>query len=133
MLSGKELAAALREAMRKKTVGPSEVAREFRVTQPSVSGWLIDGRIAKKHIPKLLSYFADVVGPDHWGLPITKREFDMLLSFRELAEPAQEAIAETVRQAAARHREEAVALEVALSAAVAPKPKRRKPPEQAAA
>ena len=90
MLSGQELAAALRLAMHEKHVGPTEVARAFEVRQPSVSGWMKDGRIAKKHIPHLLSYFADVVGPDHWGLPFTRQEFEAVLLFRQLPPEARQ-------------------------------------------
>lgn len=68
MLSGAELGAAIREAMRLKGVTQAVVAREFGVTQPSVSDWLKYGRIDKAHISHLVAYFSDVVGADFWGL-----------------------------------------------------------------
>lgn len=68
MLYGDELARALTEAILKKGVTDSEVARAFGVKPPSVFEWKRHGRIHKRHIPKLLSYFQDVVVPEHWGL-----------------------------------------------------------------
>lgn len=69
MFSGAELAAALKSAMAAKRVTQDEVAREFGIRQPSVAEWCKFGRIAKKHIPHLVEYFSDQVGPTHWGLP----------------------------------------------------------------
>lgn len=71
MLTGKELGDALARAMATKQVNQPAVAKEFGVQQPSVSEWIRFGRIAKKHIPHLVEYFSDVVGPEHWGLPPT--------------------------------------------------------------
>lgn len=69
MLKGKELGAAFKEAVARKKVRQREVAAEFGVKQSSVSEWARYGRISKEHIPHLVSWFADVVGPEHWGLP----------------------------------------------------------------
>lgn len=69
MLTGKELGAALEAAMERKQVRQHHVAAEFGIKQPSVSEWIKYGRIGKRHIPHLVTYFADVVGPEHWGLP----------------------------------------------------------------
>lgn len=68
MLYGKELATALASAIELKGVTDADVARAFSVRPPSVFEWKQTGRMHKKHIPKLLSYFQDVVGPEHWGL-----------------------------------------------------------------
>jgi len=68
MLTGTELGAALKEAMRLKKVTQQHVATEFGIKQPSVSEWTRFGRIGKEHVSHLVSYFSDVVGPDHWGL-----------------------------------------------------------------
>lgn len=68
MLTGKELGAALVEAMKLKGVGPTEVARAFGVKPPSVKDWQEFGRIHKKHLPGLIQYFSDVVTAEHWGL-----------------------------------------------------------------
>lgn len=84
MLSGKDLGTALADAMRKKGVNQPTVAAEFEISQPSVSEWIKYGRIAKKHIPHLVDWFADVVGPEHWGLPPIWRQ-DRPLSARALA------------------------------------------------
>lgn len=68
MLTGKQLGAALREAISLKQVSIAEVAREFGVKGPSVYDWLKYGRIGKPHLEHLVTYFADVVPPSHWGL-----------------------------------------------------------------
>lgn len=68
MLTGKELGIALADAMKRKGVGPTEVARAFGVKPPSVKDWQEFGRIHKKHLPGLIQYFSDVVPPEHWGL-----------------------------------------------------------------
>ena len=68
MLSGEKLGQALKEAMRLKKVTQAQVGKEFGIAQPSVSNWLKTGRIDKTHIEHLLTYFSDVVGPEHWGL-----------------------------------------------------------------
>lgn len=60
---------ALALAIRLKGVSKTEVARHFGVAAPSVHGWLRYGRISKEHIDGVVAYFADVVGPEHWGLP----------------------------------------------------------------
>lgn len=70
MLSGEHLGAAIRSAMKLKGVTQGQVAAEFGIKQPSVSEWLKTGRVAKEHIAHLVSYFSDVVGPEHWGLAV---------------------------------------------------------------
>jgi transcriptional regulator with XRE-family HTH domain len=69
MYTGEKLGSALREAMRLKGVTQAEVADAFGVTQPSVSEWLRYGRIGKRHITRLVEWFSDKVGPEHWGMP----------------------------------------------------------------
>lgn len=71
MHTGAELGGALKVAIQKKGVTQKDVATAFGITQPSVSEWIKFGRIGKQHIPLLVGYFADVVGPEHWGLPRT--------------------------------------------------------------
>lgn len=68
MLEGKELGAAITTAMEKKKVGPTVLAAAFDIKPPSVSDWKARGCVSKKHLPRLIAYFSDVVGPDHWGL-----------------------------------------------------------------
>jgi len=68
MLTGEQLGRAIRAAIKKKGVTQKAVASEFGVTPPSVQDWLNRGVIGKDKLPKLWSYFADVVGPEHWGL-----------------------------------------------------------------
>lgn len=100
MLTGPELGQALIEAMKLKDVTQKDVAAQFGIKQPSVSEWRTHGRIAKSHIPKLLDYFSDVVGPDHWGLPFSAREFQMILAMRKLPEKAQEELLAKTKKAA---------------------------------
>lgn len=68
MLSGEQLGAAIAAAMKAKGVTQVQVAAEFGVKQPSVSSWVLTGRIGKRHLQHLIDYFANVVGPEHWGL-----------------------------------------------------------------
>ena len=68
MLTGKQLGAAIAEAIQKKRVKKADVARHFNVSPPSVQGWCDTGRIGKERLPELWDYFSDVVGPAHWGL-----------------------------------------------------------------
>ncbi len=68
MLTGKELGDALRAAIEKKKVTKKAVADHFGVKPPSVQDWMNFGRIGKKHLNELVSYFSDVVGPEHWGI-----------------------------------------------------------------
>jgi hypothetical protein len=69
MLTGIELGQALEAAIKLKGVSKAAVARHFGVKPPSIQDWIKYGRINKSHINGLVEYFADVVGPEHWGLP----------------------------------------------------------------
>lgn len=71
MHTGKQLGDAIRAAMELKGVKQQAVAEAFGVKQSSVSEWLSFGRLHKKHLTRLVDYFSDVVGPEHWGLPKT--------------------------------------------------------------
>jgi hypothetical protein len=68
MLTGKELGAAIEAARVKKGVTKRALAEHFGVRPPSVQDWVQRGTIGKEKLPMLWSYFADVVGPSHWGL-----------------------------------------------------------------
>ncbi len=68
MLKGKELGAAIGEAIARKGVSKAEVARHFGIQAPSVDGWVKTGRISKDKLPELWAYFSDVADPEHWGL-----------------------------------------------------------------
>lgn len=68
MLTGKELAAAIRRAMDLKGTRPVDLANHFGIRAPSVQGWLKNGTVGKARLPELWLYFSDVVGPDHWGM-----------------------------------------------------------------
>lgn len=73
MHTGKTLASALASAIELKGVRQEDVAAAFGVKQPSVSDWLKHGRMHKKHLTRLVEYFGDVVGPEHWGMPSSWR------------------------------------------------------------
>lgn len=68
MLTGKELGTAIETALKRKGVSKAQMARDFGVKPPSVSGWVENGRIAKERLPDLFQYFEDVVPPEHWGI-----------------------------------------------------------------
>lgn len=89
----------------KGNMSQTDLASEFGIRQPSVSEWIKYGRISKTHIPKLIEFFAEVVGPDHWGLPISKEEFDLLRAFRTLPENKRRAVYLAVTDAAKIERE----------------------------
>jgi len=71
MLTGEKLGSAIREAIRRKGVTQVAVAEHFGVRPPSVQDWIRRGTIGKDKLPELWAYFADVVGPEHWGMPGT--------------------------------------------------------------
>jgi len=52
-----QLGQKLKSAIKDKGVTQREVAKHFGVRPPSVNGWIANGRIDKKHIPKLVTYF----------------------------------------------------------------------------
>lgn len=79
MLTGKELGDALRAAIEKKAITKKAVADHFGVKPPSVQDWINFGRIGKKHLNELVSFFSDVVGPEHWGI----RPVDLMFSDSE--------------------------------------------------
>lgn len=97
MLTGKELGNAIQEAidlkLAKGVVGSkSEIAKVFGVKPPSIHDWIKKGTIAKDKLPLLWSYFADVVGPEHWGI----NEATALMTsagsapvLKELSDPAE--------------------------------------------
>lgn len=69
MLTGKDLGEAIARAITLKGVKVRDVADHFRIKPPSVYNWLETGRIDKGKLFELFAYFADVVGPEHWGVP----------------------------------------------------------------
>jgi len=68
MLTGPELGAAIEAARIAKGVSKKQLADDFQVKPPSVQGWVKNGRIDKSKLMDVIAYFADVVGPEHWGL-----------------------------------------------------------------
>lgn len=68
MLTGVKLGAAIAAAIKKKKVTQRDVAAHFGVKPPSIQDWIKRGTIGKARLPELWAYFADVVGPEHWGL-----------------------------------------------------------------
>ncbi|CAI8735301.1 XRE family transcriptional regulator [Pseudomonas sp. IT-P44] len=68
MLTGPELGAAIEAARIAKGVSKKKLADDFQVKPPSIQGWVKNGRIDKSKLMDVISYFEDVVGPEHWGL-----------------------------------------------------------------
>ena len=73
MLNGKDLGAAIGEAIRLKIESgavrsKAEIARHFGVRPPSLVDWVNKGSISKDKLPELWRFFSDVVGCDHWGM-----------------------------------------------------------------
>ncbi|MBI3157618.1 MAG: helix-turn-helix transcriptional regulator [Burkholderiales bacterium] len=69
MLTGPDLGAAIESARIKKGVTKEALAAHFGVKPPSVQDWVRRGTIDKGKLVELWRYFADVAGPEHWGLP----------------------------------------------------------------
>ena len=81
MLNGKELGQAIAQAIKLKKASGAisrevEVARHFGVKQPSLADWKKRGTISKEKLPELWRYFADVVGPEHWGMKGSQTSLD---------------------------------------------------------
>lgn len=68
MLTGPELGQAIERARMLKGVSKKAMADHFDVRPPSIQDWVKSGTISKAKLPALWAYFADVVGPAHWGL-----------------------------------------------------------------
>lgn len=68
MLTGEKLGDAIEAAIKLKGVTKKEVAAHFGVQPPSIQDWVKRGTIGKEKLPKLWSYFSDVVPATHWGL-----------------------------------------------------------------
>ncbi|CAN7660111.1 XRE family transcriptional regulator [Aquipseudomonas alcaligenes] len=94
MLTGIELGAAIESARLKKGITKKALAESFGVAAPSVQGWVNTGRIDKSKLIEVIRYFADVVGPDHWGL--SKDDGD-LLQVADTAQTEQQSAADMVR------------------------------------
>lgn len=121
MLTGTELGKALDSAMTLKKVKQADVAKAFKIRQPSVSEWISTGRIGKKHIPTLITYFSDVVGPDHWGLPFSFDEFQLIMAYRDLPADTRAELLQKTQAASAkiRHASQALLVEEDASKKIA--------------
>ena len=121
MLTGTKLGDALGDAIKKKGLTQQQVADEFGIRQSSVSEWVRFGRIGKQHIPHLVAFFGDQVGPEHWGLPpgwkagwplpyVDQERYERL-------KPDDQLYAQAKMMAAIEERESGVALPAVSSAA----------------
>lgn len=68
MLSGRELGNAIEAARKLKGVQKKDMAQHFGVKPPSIQSWVRRGTVSKSRLSELFAYFADVVGPEHWGM-----------------------------------------------------------------
>jgi hypothetical protein len=70
MLTSEKLGAAIEEARKLKGVTKKAMADHFGIKPPSIQDWVNRGTIDKEMLDGLWRYFADVVGPDHWGVDL---------------------------------------------------------------
>lgn len=132
VLQGKELAAAIRAAIELKSakvgagkVGPTALGNALGIKQPSASELLTTGRLSKEKLPKLLDYFEDVVGPDHFGLPFSRLEAEVVKYLRGIPLSAQERLRDDLKAAA--ERASAATSTLGVQAAEPEKPSRKRP------
>lgn len=137
MLSGPNLADAIQKAIAEKRkiaghekYGPTALGKALGITQPSASELIKTGRLAKEKYLALVGAFADVVGPDHWGLPYTRTEMDLLSAFRDLPEATKIAVLDRLQLEAQRHRTQGAELAQGLLAP--PSVSRKRTPRRAA-
>lgn len=98
MLTGPQLGAAIEAARIAKGVSKKQLADDFQVKPPSVQGWVKNGRIDKSKLMDVIAYFADVVGPEHWGLrPGFTYESLQDVASVSVEEPAPTSAADMVR------------------------------------
>ncbi|MNS70005.1 Peptidase S24-like protein [compost metagenome] len=103
MLTGPELGAAIDAARIAKGVSKKQLADDFQVKPPSVQGWVKNGRIDKSKLMDVIAYFADVVGPEHWGLrPGFTYESLPDVASASVEEPAPTSAADMVRNMLAK-------------------------------
>ncbi len=66
MLTGKELGAAIKEALAQNGKSQADAAQYFGIKAPSVSGWIKTGRISKANFDALRVWLTKTP-PEHWG------------------------------------------------------------------
>ncbi|MBA6058956.1 MULTISPECIES: S24 family peptidase [Pseudomonas] len=100
MLTGPELGAAIEAARIAKGVSKKQLADDFQVKPPSVQGWVKNGRIDKSKLMDVIAYFADVVGPEHWGLRpgFTYESLSSETSIHSAEDPVPTSAADMVRK-----------------------------------
>lgn len=108
MKEGIELADALKYAIQLKGVRKSELARVFGIRPQSVADWVNFGRVSKKYIEGIVSYFCDVVPPEHWGIDSDKisgmkqEERDALEALRTLPPEVKSEFIDQIKKATRR-------------------------------
>lgn len=70
MLTGKDLALAIEQAIKKKGVTKTDFSKALGVSAQAVNGWIRSGRIGKDKMFAMMAFFNDTVGPEHWGLSV---------------------------------------------------------------
>lgn len=127
MLDGEKLVAALTSAMEAKRAinpgfGPSALGRALGISQPSASELLKTGRLKKERYMLLVDAFADVVGPEHWGLPYSASDFEALRLYQQLPLEAQRQLRDRMSEFIAEMKASASALVDGLQVDVARPP-----------
>lgn len=124
MLQGPALGTAIANAMKLKAermaitkITQAAFASALGITQPSVSELLQYGRLSKEKVPLLLDYFSDVVGPDHFGLPFSKFEMDLVKELRKLPVQSQAALMDRVKLSVAAVEEATKGIDAPLEVA----------------
>lgn len=115
MLTGKALGQAIRQAIELKLASGAartkvEIAKHFGVQPPSLHDWINSGTISKDKLPALWAYFADVVGPEHWGMDhiparaqVPPEHLELLALFDKLSSQQQADVLDNLRQTVQRN------------------------------
>lgn len=68
MLSGPELGAAIRLALKEVGLSTTTAAARYGIKKSSVSGWFSTGRISTDILIDIMDLCSPKLGPEHWGL-----------------------------------------------------------------
>lgn len=103
MLTGTELGAAIDAARLAKNISKKALAEHFKISPPSVNGWVTTGRIDKSKLIEVIRYFSDVAGPEHWGLTSEDAELLQVAASPEETSAQAKTALDTVLKMLAKH------------------------------